>query len=733
MPDRAPQRLIADRYALVVPIGQGGMGVVWRARDNLLGREVAIKEVRLPATIPDGERSSMRARVLREARAAALLNHPAAVTLYDVINEQGHAFIVMELISAPTLAQVVAKDGPLEPARAARIGAQVAAALAAAHQAGIVHRDVKPANVMVVRDGARLTDFGIARVKGDPKLTSTGLIIGSPAYMAPEQASGAAAGPEADLWSLGATLYYAVEGRPPFEREGQIAVLAAVVNDHPRTPRRAGELAPIIATLLSKDPQRRPTASALRADLERLATRAPLVDASSSAGAGPAGDIQEPTALAEAPPAGSGGTTHRAPAAAEPGAAGSAGAEAPGEEAARVQPVGAGAPGEEAARVQPAGAEAPGEGLGAGSAGDTEQLPELDDLAPAAPAPPPGKPSELTRRGPTRPGHQGPAHVRPDQPARPERATTAPPRGHPSLGPTAGDPGSAGAAGLGHPGASGSAESRAGAGRPQWGGQPPRIPQPAEARAGGVVGFLGLLAHSGLPAARAVGRRLTAGRLPLVLALVALAALLAASLATSNVLRGDRGGSGAAAPAQSRANRTTKPGSATTQPPRAPSTTETNAPPGQPSGVQVPAGWITMRHPAGAYALAYPRGWRAAVRSDTLNTTTVSGPGGRLLKVQSSSSPGDPMQAWTDLEQSFSSRPGYRRIRLEPGRYKGLDAAVWEFTQLEGGQRVHKLDITFKSADGRWGYAVLLQASEADWSGAASLAGEFEQAFAPIG
>src|SRR5574341_351915 len=301
MQDRAPQRLIADRYALVVPIGQGGMGVVWRAHDNLLGREVAIKEVRLPATIPDSERSSMRARVLREARAAALLNHPAAVTLYDVINEQGHAFIVMELISAPTLAQVVAKDGPLDPARVARLGAQVAGALAAAHQAGIVHRDVKPANVMVVRDGARLTDFGIARVKGDPKLTSTGLIIGSPAYMAPEQASGTAAGPEADLWSLGAPLYYAVEGRPPFEREGQIAVLAAVVNDHPRTPRRAGELAPIIASLLNKDPKRRPTASSLRADLERLATRAPLAHTRPSAGASPAGDAEEPTALAEAP------------------------------------------------------------------------------------------------------------------------------------------------------------------------------------------------------------------------------------------------------------------------------------------------------------------------------------------------------------------------------------------------------------------------------------------------
>src|SRR6266545_6769849 len=268
MPDHAAERLIADRYALAVPIGQGGMGVVWRARDALLGREVAIKEVRLPPTIPDSERSSIRARVLREARAAARLNHPGAVTLYDVINEQGHAFIVMELIHAPTLAQVVATEGPLAPCRVARVGLQVAGALAAAHQAGIIHRDVKPANVMVAGDTARLTDFGIARVQGDPKLTSTGLIVGSPAYMAPEQASGEAAGPPADMWGLGATLYFAVEGRPPFERGGSIATMAAVVNDAPRPPRRAGTLGPIISSLLSKSPEARPTADALRQQLE---------------------------------------------------------------------------------------------------------------------------------------------------------------------------------------------------------------------------------------------------------------------------------------------------------------------------------------------------------------------------------------------------------------------------------------------------------------------------------
>src|SRR5262245_18631696 len=434
MPDRAAERLIADRYALAVPIGQGGMGVVWRARDTLLGREVAIKEVRLPPTIPDRERSSMRARVLREARAAARLNHPGAVTLYDVINEQGHAFIVMELINAPTLSQVVAKEGPLNPSRAALIGAQVAAALAAAHQAGIVHRDVKPANVMVQGDGARLTDFGIARVKGDPKLTSTGLIVGSPAYMAPEQASGAAAGPEADLWGLGATLYYAVEGRPPFERDGQISVLTAVVNDPPRTPERAGELGPIIATLLSKDPTYRPTASDLHAQLERLA-----------AGGEPTEVVDAPGNAVDADPSG------------------------------------------EVLDAEPSGdevsAEADSHAVAGERVGDTEQLPELDDAAPTAPGPPPGKPLEMTRPGPTRPGHQGPAHARPDQPARPGRAANGPPRGHPALGPPSGGPGAPGAPGPGYPAAAGGPDVERPDGPEQQpdNGQPVAATRPVEA------------------------------------------------------------------------------------------------------------------------------------------------------------------------------------------------------------------------------------------------------------
>ena len=252
------------------------MGVVWRARDAVLGREVAVKELVFPSTMADEERRPAQARVMREARAAARLNHPGAVTLYDVVKDGGGTFIVMELVNAPTLADLVRSDGPLPVERVAEIGAQVASALEAAHQAGIVHRDVKPGNVMVPGKGtAKLADFGIASLQGDPQLTSTGLVIGSPAYMAPEQARGEESGPPADFWALGATMFYAVEGEPPFDRGTSIATLAAVVNDPPRTPRRAGRLTSLITALLAKDPGSRPSGPELRAELGRLAVARP--------------------------------------------------------------------------------------------------------------------------------------------------------------------------------------------------------------------------------------------------------------------------------------------------------------------------------------------------------------------------------------------------------------------------------------------------------------------------
>jgi eukaryotic-like serine/threonine-protein kinase len=300
----AADRILVNRYALKAPLGRGGMGVVWHAHDLVLGREVAVKEVAFPAGMPDAERHSAQARVTREARAAARLNHQGVVTLYDVVAHPGGVFLVMELVDAPTLAGLVRVEGPLAPERVAEIGAQLASALEAAHRVGIVHRDVKPANVLVPQTGsAKLTDFGVASLTGDPRLTTTGLVIGSPAYMAPEQAQGEPTGPPADFWALGATLYFAVEGQPPFDKGASMATLAAIVNEAPQPMCRAGPLAPLITALLAKDPKARPSGPKVRAWLGWLlvvAPPTPPTGAHPATGPGHAG----PLAPATEPPAG---------------------------------------------------------------------------------------------------------------------------------------------------------------------------------------------------------------------------------------------------------------------------------------------------------------------------------------------------------------------------------------------------------------------------------------------
>ena len=269
----ATDRQIAGRYTLTDRLGKGGMGTVWRAQDSVLKRSVAVKEVKLPSMLSSGDSDVVRDRVMREAQTAAGLAHPNAVTVYDVVQEDGHTFIVMELVDAPSLEEKVKRDGPLTPQETAKIGLDVLGALEAAHQQGIIHRDVKPANVMCAQGGrAKLADFGIAAVKGDPKLTATGLVLGSPSYMAPEQASKDDAGPESDLWALGATLYFAVEGEPPFDRGQAIPTLTAVVHDDPREMTRAGAMAPVILALLAKEPADRPDAARLRTMLESVAS-----------------------------------------------------------------------------------------------------------------------------------------------------------------------------------------------------------------------------------------------------------------------------------------------------------------------------------------------------------------------------------------------------------------------------------------------------------------------------
>ncbi|HSR86326.1 MAG TPA: protein kinase [Streptosporangiaceae bacterium] len=264
-------RLIADRYRLGGPIGRGAMGIVWHGRDELLARDVAVKEVQISGQAMPADAEASYQRTLREARAAARISHPSAVTVFDVVEENGSPWIVMELVDGRALDRMIAEDGPLAPREAAELGRSLLGALTAGHSAGVLHRDVKPGNVLIASDGrAVLTDFGIATLAADASQTQHGMVVGSPGFTAPERVRGAAASPASDLWSLGATLYAAVEGRGPFERAGGVAAIniGVATEDPPRAP-SAGPLGPVIDALLRRDPSARPdadTASRLLAE-----------------------------------------------------------------------------------------------------------------------------------------------------------------------------------------------------------------------------------------------------------------------------------------------------------------------------------------------------------------------------------------------------------------------------------------------------------------------------------
>ncbi|MFB6579969.1 serine/threonine-protein kinase, partial [Streptomyces sp. NPDC056402] len=259
-------RVISGRYRLLEPIGRGGMGVVWRARDEVLAREVAVKEVRAPAGLEPTELERLYRRLEREAWAAARVSHRGVVTVYDVASEGGRPWIVMELVRGLSLADVLEAEGPMTPQRAAHIGEQVLAALRSAHDSGVLHRDVKPGNVLIANDGrVVLGDFGIATLEGSSAITMTGEVVGSPEFLAPERALGRDPGPASDLWALGVMLFVAVEGVSPFRRATALDTLRAVVDAELPPPRRAGALEPVLEGLLRKDPaERLPAAEAAR-------------------------------------------------------------------------------------------------------------------------------------------------------------------------------------------------------------------------------------------------------------------------------------------------------------------------------------------------------------------------------------------------------------------------------------------------------------------------------------
>ncbi|MFZ4263918.1 serine/threonine-protein kinase [Streptomyces arboris] len=274
-PDGAANRVVGGRYRLLSRLGHGGMGTVWRAHDQVVDREVAVKEPRVPDHLGEREHTTAHQRMRVEARSAARIDHPSVVTIHDVVVEEGRPWIVMELVRGQSLGDRL-QEGILDTREAARIGLAVLDALAAAHNAGVMHRDVKPDNVLLgTADRVVLTDFGIAQVEGEQRLTETGAFVGSPEYISPERVLGQHPGPASDLWSLGVVLYAAVEGMSPYRRSNTPATLQAVLSAEPQMPARAtGAFGLLVMRLLRKDPAARPPAAEVRRILQEIAAPA---------------------------------------------------------------------------------------------------------------------------------------------------------------------------------------------------------------------------------------------------------------------------------------------------------------------------------------------------------------------------------------------------------------------------------------------------------------------------
>ncbi|GAA2209849.1 hypothetical protein GCM10009850_053080 [Nonomuraea monospora] len=459
-------RLLAERYELITPLGRGTMGTVWRARDRALGREVAVKEIRQDSGLTEEQRTELRERMVREGRIASRINHPSVASIHDVLIQDNSPWIIMELIEARSLEQVIEEEGPLPPRLVAEIGVDLLGALRAAHVQGITHRDVKPGNVLITESGrVVLTDFGIAKAEGDSRLTKTGMVIGSPGYTAPERARGEYTGPESDLWSLGATLYFAVEGRPAYERSTIAETLAALLTENADPPTQAAQLRPVLNGLLNKDYRQRLSAAKAETLLRMVAdtptSEMPVLTAEAlmaqeaampdpfaapknpgpggqgAGGRGPAGQPpygappQGPGGPGQGPgtpqaggpvPAGAGGP--------QTGGAGGRGAQGPGAQGPVVQGPGAQGPGAQG----PGGPGAPGMGhaMQGVSGPQSPTGPNAFNGPPAAYGPP----GQRQPGAPGAPGAQGPASG-PGAPSGPRPGQGVPTGPHATSGPGA--------------------------------------------------------------------------------------------------------------------------------------------------------------------------------------------------------------------------------------------------------------------------------------------------------
>jgi eukaryotic-like serine/threonine-protein kinase len=681
-------RVIAGRYRLIERLGSGGMGTVWLARDELLRRRVAVKEVFPPPGLSDSERELLRERTLGEARTAAQLSHPNVVTIYDVAEDDGRPWIVMELIEARSLRELVDETGPLDPRAAARVGLQLLAALRSAHAMGIMHRDVKPGNVLMHADGrAVLADFGIARAEDSPTTTTSGVLVGSPSYIAPERARGERGGPASDLWSVGATLYAAVEGRPPYDRAGALPTLMAVVSEDPDPPRRAGIMWPVISGLLEADQSRRLSSTAAEQMLQHVA----------ESGTAP---VTAPMPVAD----------------------------------------------------QLTGPDLTGAGRGNSPATlkRAERTRAFHPRASPVPEPPsesrqPFEPPALL--GPPTPAEPGLAWQRPG-PSVPSRAETdqdmavTPHTGFPGLRdpfPAEPEPPAAPgqpAADAGPPAASlqdavvitaSSAEDADNEEDPA--DEPARVPAetdaaPAPTTPVRVVPAPARRENEG-PEPQPRRTRLLASAVALVAAAGAVIGLYVADRPAAGSSASGPGHSAAPARSQSGAPGTpgarTQPVTPTSPQPRStPSATtptaKTSARPDYGDQAIVPAHYHTYRDPTG-FSIAMPNGWKVSHRGHYVYLTPPSGDTFLLIDQSDHPQP-NPLADWQQQEANRrATYAGYHRIRLAAIQYPQAEkAADWEFTYYSKGVLTHVLNRNVL-ANAQHAYALYWSAAQSEWSG----------------
>ncbi|MGW6458246.1 protein kinase domain-containing protein [Streptomyces sp. NPDC055078] len=670
--------LLAGRYRLGAAIGQGGMGRVWRAHDELLHRVVAIKELTAGMYASAADRDILHVRTQNEARAAARISHPGVVTVHDVLNHDARPWIVMQYVDGPSLADVTRDSGHVPVPEATRIGLQVVRALGAAHTAGVLHRDVKPANVLIGGDGrALITDFGIAAIEGDSALTRTGEIVGSIDYLAPERVRGHDPGPASDLWSLGATLYAAVEGVSPFRRSSPLTTMQAVITDEPPHPGRAGPLTPVIMALLSKEPTARPSV----AEAERMLQS--VLDGGDTA------VVPQAAALA-APPA--------------PGPA-------PG---APPAPASGPAPGPPSGSVAPPGAvPAPPDATPPGS------VPAAPGSVPYGSVPPGSVPYGSVPYGSVPPGSVPYGSVPPGSVPYGTGTSGSAPAAPDSVPPGSVPP----AAGGGR--SDGPYEST----RVVTQEQPvPPMPQPLTAPAPVMPAPapVTLAPAPAGPPRRKGGRLRTAAIVVTLSAAVGIgSAFVAVRLADDGKEKGDDAGRRPAAqqsaPATSAPSTTRSSPPSTTPSPSAPSAhtspTASSGSDSVPDGV--PDGWRRAQDPAG-FSLLVPEGWTRKETGGQIDYTPDNGR--HLLRIGIDRSPDfeSPYAHVLDLEKNLSKRlPAYQQLTLQPNVFRDrTKAALWEFSWTERetfpGQR-RAIDQVYYGDDGTE-YALYMSGPAEDWA-----------------